>query len=435
MVKFWFDNFLMKKLGYTLMNADLTRGIVRRFDMPTIIVGANVFPNRPGMIPDHIDEISALCSKKRAFIVTDEFCVRYSKKIIDCFEKRHGFTFQIFDKILPECPTDNIIECGRVMSEFEPDVIIAIGGGSVMDGAKLAWIFYERPDFNVFEEFDSFTTLNLRKKAFLIAVPTTSGTGSETTPVALFKYDLGEGKKIKIPIGSVELMPDYALLDPTLTYDMPPNLTAGTGLDALSHAIFGILGSASNDFSDALGLQAIKMIFKYLPRAHKNGKDREARLKMLTAASLAGICFIRGGFTGINHSMGHQFGATFKIHHGIAVGLFITYSLQFYYPLTNKYLDICDVLNIRDNTSNEQSIKNLCNKVNELLKELNLPTDLKGLGIDKADFDEQLIELAENTVKDPTSLTTPIPIDLEICKLLYSYAYEGKDIPLDLILK
>ncbi|TFG28248.1 MAG: iron-containing alcohol dehydrogenase [Promethearchaeota archaeon] len=435
MVKFWFDNFLVKKLGYAMTNADLVRGVARRFDIPIMIVGPNVFPDRVGIFPDHIDEIAARCPKKRGFIVTDKFCVRYIKKIIDCFEKRHNFIFEIYDKILPECPTENIIECGKAMSQFEPDVIFAVGGGSVIDGAKLSWIFYEKPDFNVFEEFDVFTTLNLRKKAFLIAIPTTSGTGSETTAAAIFKVDLGEGKHMKAPIASPELKPDYALLDPTLTYDMPPKLTAGTGLDALAHAIFGIVGPGSNDFSDALGLQAIKMIFKYLPRAFRNGKDREARLKMITAASLAGICFDRGGSTGINHSMGHQLGAMFKIHHGIAVGLFITYGLQFYYPLTTKYLDICEALNIRDDISNEQSLKNLCDKVNQLLKELDLPTDLKGLGISRTDFEEKLTELAENTLNDPTSFTSPVPLDLETYKLLYSYAFDGKDVPLDLILQ
>ncbi|MBD3195191.1 MAG: iron-containing alcohol dehydrogenase [Candidatus Lokiarchaeota archaeon] len=426
-MKFWFDNFLIKKLGYAMTNAELVTEMARRFSVPKIIAGPNVFPDRGGPFSDHIDEIARECPRKKGFIVTDDYCVRFAKKIIRCFKNRYNFEFEIFNKILPECPSDNVRECARAMKNFEPDVIFALGGGSALDGAKLAWAMYEREDIdNLFEEFDVFTTLELRKKAFLIAIPTTSGTGSETTMTGLFTVELENGKHMKVPISNYELQPDYALLDPEFTYGLPPKLTAGTGLDALAHAIFGIVGPANNEFATALGLRAIKIIFKYLPRAYHDGNDREARLKMLEAASMAGICFDRGGSTGVNHAMGHQFGALFGIHHGISVAILISYGLMFYYPFNDKYLEICDVLNIENNNPKRQRLMDLIGRINALLKELNVPTDLKGLGINREDFINNLDQLAENSMNDPTSFTSPIPMEKEIYKKLFLKAYEGK---------
>ncbi|MBD3215951.1 MAG: iron-containing alcohol dehydrogenase [Candidatus Lokiarchaeota archaeon] len=426
-MKFWFDNFLIKKLGYAMTNAELVTEMARRFSIPKIIVGPNIFPDRGGIFGDHIDEIARQCPNKRAFIVTDDYCVRFAKKIVRCFENRYDFNFMIFDKILPECPTDNVMECAKEMIEFEPDVIFALGGGSALDGAKLSWAMYERQDIkNLFEEFDVFTRLELRNKAFLIAVPTTSGTGSETTMTGLFTVEMEDGKHMKVPISNYELQPDYALLDPEFTYGLPPNLTAGTGLDALAHAIFGIVGPAHNEFATAMGLRAIKMIFEYLPRAYKDGNDREARLKMLEAATMAGICFDRGGSTGVNHAMGHQFGAMFGVHHGISVAILITYGLMFYFPFNDKYLEICDVLKIPDHESNRKRLLDLIDKINLLLEEIDVPTNLKGLGISKEDFDNNLDQLAENSLNDPTSFTAPLPMEKGMYKDLFRKAFEGK---------
>lgn len=426
-MKFWFDNFLVKKLGYAMTNAELVTKMARRFSIPKIIVGPNVLPSEGGMFGDHIDEIARQCPRKKAFIVTDDYCVRFAKKILRCFKNRYNFEFEIFDKILPECPTENIVECVESMIKFEPDVIFALGGGSALDGAKLSWAMYERQDIeNLFEDFDVFTNLELRNKAFLIAIPTTSGTGSETTMSALFTVEMKDGTHMKVPISNFELQPDYALLDPEFTYGLPPKMTAGTGLDALAHAIFGIIGPANNIFANAMGLKAITTIVKYLPRAYKCGHDREARLKMLEAAAMAGICFDKGGSTGINHAMGHQFGALFGVHHGIAVGILITYGLMFYYPFNNKYLEICDALNIREEGSNKERLKRLIEKINHLLLELDVPTNLKGLGITEEDFKKNLERLANNSLNDPTTFTSPIPMEEKIYMDLFRKAYYGR---------
>ena len=232
--------------------------------------------------------------------------------------------------------------------------------------------------------------------------------------------------KRKIPIVTAELMPDFSVLVPAFVTGMPPGLTAGTGLDALAHSMDNVMSPTTNDFTDALALRAIQMIFKYLPRAYHDGADHEARFRMHMAASMAGIAFGNGG-VGLTHSMGHSLGKLFAVHHGVAVGLFITYALQYYSTITDKYLDICDALDIRDKSS-EKRLADLIKKIRKLFHELDVPLSIKGLGISEQEFAKNLDKLTLYSTEDPSVFQSPRPVTWEQCQRILQYAHEGKDI-------
>jgi len=387
-----------------------------------LIMGANTLPEGPALGASVIDIMAVRCPKKRAFIVTDEYTVNYANRVARVLEGK-GFTTQTWDKAKPEPPIETVKECAAVMTQFEPDVIIAVGGGSVMDGAKAAWILYERPDITDLRLVSPLAPLGLRRKAFLVAFPTTSGTGSECTSVAVVTDTQA---KRKVPIASGELLPDIAVLIPDFVTGMPPKLTAGTGLDALAHAVDNVTSVGTNDICDALALRATEMIFKYLPRAYRNGRDREARFRMHVAASMAGIAFGQGGI-GLTHALGHTLGKLFGIHHGISVGILIPYCFQFYAPVTDKYLDVCKALDIRAK-SKERSLSLLVQKFKAFFKELDVPVDLKGLGITPEALEANMKELVLYSIEDPSAFSSPRPITAEQCEKLFRYAYEGKDI-------
>jgi alcohol dehydrogenase class IV len=265
--------------------------------------------------------------------------------------------------------------------------------------------------------------LMLRNKAILAAMPTTSGTGSECTSVAVV-HDSEAHRKI--PLASPELLPDYALLIPEFTESMPPKLTVGTGLDVLAHSMDCVPTSASNEITDALALASIEMVFKWLPRAYANGRDHEARYRMAMAASTAGIAFGQGGVA-LTHSFGHSLGSLFNIHHGIAVGLFIPYALKFYQPVTDKWLAICKALDVKTE-SREESMANLLKKTRDFFIELDVPLNIRDLGISEDQFNDNLEKLVLYTVEDISSFMSPRPMTQEQCEKIFRYAYEGKDI-------
>ena len=415
---YWFNIPIMKSLA-PVGSTSATRGLSSTLLVPRMFIGVNAIPERGGGI---VRYIAPFCSKKRAFIVCDTHVSGLAARVATAMQNGQ-FTTQTWDKAEEEVPLLTVKECAQAMNEFEPDLIVAVGGGSVMDLAKAAWIFYERPDITDLRTLMPTTPLGLRKKALLLAVPTTSGTGSECTGVSVIT-DVEENRKV--PISSRELFPDFVALDPTFPMGMPPRLTAGTGLDALAHAMDNVMSPASNDITDALALRATEIVFEYLPRAYRNPRDREARSRMHIAASAAGMAFGNAGLA-ITHSLGHALGKIFNIHHGIAVGMFIPSALQFYCPVTDKYLDICKALDIRDETK-EQSLANLIRKVRELFRELDLPTDLKGLGITKEQLEGNMDKLVLDAIEDPSTFGSPRPITEEQCQQLFRYAYEGKDI-------
>jgi len=419
---YWFQDPGLKAL-LPLALANSIKGMTTLFKTPALIMGFNVFPEGMVIGPSVADFIGAHCPKKRAFVVADEFSERFASTTAGYF-KANGFTTEVWAKALPEAPLENVRECGVAMTAFEPDVIIAVGGGSVIDGAKAAWILYERPDItDLGTQVSPLALLGLRKKAFLVAVPTTSGTGSECTAVAVL-HDTATHRKV--PIANADLLPDVAILVPEFTVSMPPKLTAGTGLDVLAHAMDAIATPAANEFTDAMSLMAIKMVFQYLPRAYRNGKDREARYRMIMAASAAGIGFGQSG-AALTHSFGHSIGSMFKVHHGLAVAMFIPYVFQYYREVSDRYLEICHALRI-EGASPDESFSNLIRAVRDLFRELDVPLNLKDLGISAEELDRQMETLVLYAMEDIDTVFTPRPMTPAQCEKIFRYAYDGRDI-------
>lgn len=418
---YWFTDPELKNL-LPLAGASAIKGLTSTFKTPMLVMGANVLPEGPALGGDFIDTIGPRCPRRRAFIVTDEYTASYAAQVAQAMQAK-GFVTETWDKAKPEPPIETVKQCAGAMSRFEPDVIVAVGGGSVIDGAKAAWILYERPDITDLRLVSPLAPLGLRKRAFLVAFPTTSGTGSECTSVSVVTDT--EAKR-KVPVVSNELMPDIAVLTPDFVTGMPPKLTAGTGLDALAHAVDNVTSVTTNDICDALALRAIEMTLKFLPRAYHNGRDREARFRMHVAATMAGMAFGQGGI-GLTHALGHSLGKLFSVHHGVAVGLFIPYSLQFYAPVTDKYLDICKALDIRAKTK-ERSLSLLVKKFKAFFKELDVAVDLRGLGISSEALDQNMDKLVTYSIEDPSAFSSPRPVTREQCEKIFHYAYEGKDI-------
>jgi len=420
-MSYWFQDPAIKGL-LPLATSTSIKGLVTFFNMPALVIGSNSLAEAFMPQPSIIDIFTSRCITRRSFFVTDAFSEKFAQKLSTVLATA-GFTTVVWNKALPEAPIDNVRACAEEMKEFEPDMIFAVGGGSVMDTAKAAWVLYERPDITDLGQVHPLGLLGLRKKAGFTAVPTTSGTGSECTMAAVLHDD--ETNR-KIPIANGDLFPDMAILDPEFTFSMPPELTAGTGLDALAHAVDGIMTPASNDITDAMGLRAIRLIFRYLPRAYRNGKDREARLRMHIAATMAGACFGQNSCA-LTHGFGHAVGSVFRIHHGLCVGMFIPYALQFYQPVTDKFLEICDELRI-EGTTPEERLHRLVEAIRGFFRELDVPLTLRELGIREDSFNDRMEELITFTLEDIDTFFSPRPITAQQCELVLRYAFDGRDI-------
>jgi len=418
-MSYWFDNPIIKML-LPLAGATAIQGLSLNFRIPQIFLGYNVFG--AGIGGSSIDTIGAKCPRKRAFIVTDEFSERFSPIVIRAFAEG-GFETEIWNKALPEVPVDNVKECGEAMTQFQPDVIVALGGGSVMDGAKVAWILYEKPEVKDIYQISPLEPLGLRKKAILVAIPTTSGTGSECTSAAVV-HDVKTDRKI--PLSHKEIQPDFAILYPEFTHTMPPKLTVGTGLDVLAHSMDSVMSASSHEFANAFNIPAIKLAFQFLPRAYRNGNDREARYRMLMASTFAGIGF-GSAPCALTHSFGHSIGSLFNIHHGLAVGFFIPFVFEFYRKVSDKYLRICDAFKI-EGKSKEERFDGLMEKIRSLFKELDVPSNLRDLGIEKSDFEQKMEKLVLYTFEDIDTFFSPRPITMVEVEKILRHAYEGKSI-------
>jgi hypothetical protein len=291
-----------------------------------------------------------------------------------------------------------------------------------MDTAKAAWLLYEHPDVKL-EILSPLVPLNLRNKAKLAAIPTTSGTGSEVSGVAVISFPDG----VKLPVAGAlpEFVPDFALLDPTLTVGMPPELTAGTGGDALAHAIDGFMAPKSDEINQAIALKTIEMIFEWLPRAFKDGSDIMPRMKMQQAAMMAGIPLANGG-SGISHALGHTIGGLFHIHHGVMVLLFIPYELQVYSKVTDRHLKLCDLLGVRDIDSDDKSLSNLIEKIRGLMEMLNMPNSLKDAGVTLDDLGKNMDMILEQTPTDPGFYFGWYDLNKKQLTDIFLRAYEGK---------
>ena len=388
-----------------------------------------------------------LAGKKRAFIVTDTFLYDngYVTKVTKTLDKL-GIQSEVFADVKPDPDLETIYKGLDILNVFKPDVIIALGGGSPMDAAKIMWLMYEQPLAKFSDLAMRFMDIRKRiykfpqlgKKAFFVAIPTTSGTGSEVTPFAVVT---DEKTGAKYPIADYELTPDMAIIDPDMVMHMPKTLTAYSGIDALVHAIEAYVSVMATDYTNGLCLEAIRIIFKYLPAAWAEGAaNPKAREKMAYASTMAGMAFANA-FLGICHSMAHKLGSAFHVPHGLANALLISDVIrfnaveaptkqaafpQYKYPLAiERYARIADYLGLGGKTP-AQKVEKLIEAVEDLKKKIDIPANLKDAGVDEKAFMDTLDELSEMAFDDQCTGGNPrYPLVKEIAEL-YKKAYYGK---------
>ena len=402
---------------------------------------------KKGCLPVALDELKNVMSKKKAFIVTDSFLYHngYTKPITDKLDEM-GITHTVFFDVAPDPPLACAKDGAKLMSAFEPDCIIALGGGSAMDAAKIMWVLYEHPDADFMDMAMRFSDIRKRvytfpkmgEKAYFIAIPTSAGTGSEVTPFAVIT---DEKTGVKYPLADYQLMPNMAIIDTDFHMSAPKGLTAASGIDAVTHALEAYASMLATDYTDGLALKALKTIFDYLPRAYKDGRnDVEAREKMANAATMAGMAFANA-FLGVCHSMAHKLGAFHHLPHGIANALMIDEVIRFNssetpvkmgtfpqygYPHTiARYAEIARYLGFGAKTD-EQSVENLISEIDKLKKTVEIKDTIKDYGIDENDFLSRLDDMTEQAFDDQCTGANPrYPLMSEI-KQMYLNAYYGK---------
>jgi alcohol dehydrogenase class IV len=372
------------------------------------------------------DALSELASIEgnRAFIVTDANIARLGfVDMVGQQLKAAGLEYQVLAEVEPDPSLETVHRGAEQMRQYEPDWIIGLGGGSAMDAAKAMWVLYEHPEMAP-EEINPITPLKLRQKARLITIPTTSGTGAETT----WEIILTDTKdQRKLVLGSHENMADMAIVDPIFALKLPPQITGDTGMDALTHAIEGYTATWRNDFADGLCLVAIRLVFAYLPRAVVDGGDEEAREKMHNAASIAGLGFGNSAGT-LAHAMGHSLGALFHIPHGRGVGLFLPYTIEFVgEAMAERYADIARFLGIA-RASRQDPAKLLADRIRDLARSIQQPLSLQEANLSEEQLEARLPKLIENAESDATLVVSArIPDSAEL-ERLFRYAFEGKPI-------
>jgi alcohol dehydrogenase class IV len=375
------------------------------FNSPEIVFGEGAL--------GYVSEIEG----KRALIVTDRNMVRlgFVDRVIGHL-KEAGIETRVFAEVEPDPSLETVKRGAQAALAYEPDWIVGLGGGSPMDAAKAMWVLYERPDLEP-DEINPIETLGLRRKARLITIPTTSGTGAEAT-WAVVLTDVNEGRKLAL--GSREVMADMAIVDPSLVAELPPRLAADTGMDALTHAVEGYTCIYHNEFCDGLCLKAIQLIFDHLPQAYEG--DEEARGKMHVAATIAGLGFGNSWAT-LAHGMGHSLGAVFHVPHGRAVGLLLPYTTEFTANQEGRrYVEIARFLGL------ESSPEALVEAIRELARRIEQPTSIRELGISQQDFEAALPRLIENAEGDNATFSNPRIPNAEEFERLYRYVYEGRNV-------
>ena len=401
---------------------------------------------KKGCLPVALEELKSVMDKKRVFIVTDEFLFSngYTKGITDKLNEM-GISHSTFFNVLPDPTLACAKEGAKEMEAFKPDCIIAVGGGSAMDAAKIMWVLYEHPEVDFEDMAMRFSDIRKRiytfpkmgEKAYFIAVPTSAGTGSEVTPFAVIT---DETTGIKYPLADYELMPNMAIVDCDMMMNAPKGLTSASGIDAVTHALEAYASMLATDYTDGLALKALKVIFEYLPRAYDNGaNDVEAREKMANAATMAGMAFANA-FLGVCHSMAHKLGAFHNLPHGVANALMIdevirfnssevptkmgTFS-QYDHPHTlARYAEVADYLGLGGNT-NEEKLENLIKAIDELKEKIGIKKTIKEYGIDEKDFLDNLDAMVEQAFDDQCTGANPRYPLMEEIKEMYLNAYYG----------
>jgi len=361
---------------------------------------------------------------KKAFIVTDKTIrgVGYVDVISD-YLKEAGIDVDIFDDVESEPSIENVMEGAKMVREYGPDWIIGLGGGSCMDAAKVMWVLYERPDVKL-GDISPLVELGLRKKARLACIPTTSGTGSEASWVAVIT---DKKERFKMELASRELYPDLSIVDPKLPAGVPARVAADTGIDVFVTAVEAYVNQWRNDFSDALAVKATQLFFEYFLRTYENENDIEAREKIHNAATMAGLAFSNSQ-VGVAHAMGHSFGAVFKITHGKATAVFLPYSIEFSVKEgRERYADIAKAIGIEADSVDE-AVKKLVDAIRALMKKIGEPLAVKEMGIRREDYNQKLDELVAKAEMSTCNFVNPRVASSEELKKLFTYAFDGKTI-------
>lgn len=418
----------------------------RRENMLWLRTPEKIYMKR-GCLPVALEELKTVLNKHRAFIVTDKFldengfALQITRKL-----EEFGIIHSTFSDIIPD-PTLSSAQIGAsLMRTFKPDVIIALGGGSAMDAAKIMWVLYEHPEVNFSDMAMRFSDIRKRiysfpkmgEKAYFVAIPTSAGTGSEVTPFAVITDD---ETKVKYPLADYELLPDMAVIDADLHMSAPQSLTAASGIDAASHALEAYVSVMATDFTDGLALQALKIIFEYLPKAYADGADEVAREKMANAATIAGLAFANA-FLGVCHSMAHKLGSFFHLPHGIANALLIdevirfnsseapakmgTFSQYVYPNAKRRYAEIAEALSLGGKTDDEK-VENLIAAIDKLKEQIGVKKSIRDYGITESDFLFALDNMSEQAFDDQCTGANPrYPLISEI-KQMYLNAFFGEE--------
>ena len=399
-----------------------------------------------GCLPVALDELKSVMNKKRVFIVTDTFLFEngYTKPITDKLDEM-GIIHQTFFNVAPDPTLACAKEGAKMMSEFKPDCIIAIGGGSAMDAGKIMWVLYEHPEVDFMDMAMRFMDIRKRvygfpkmgEKAYFIAVPTSAGTGSEVTPFAVIT---DEQTGTKYPLADYELLPNMAIVDCNMMMNAPKGLTSASGIDAVTHALEAYASMMATDYTDGLAKQSLKMVFDYLPRAYNNGaQDPEAREKMANAATMAGMAFANA-FLGVCHSMAHKLGAFHHLPHGVANALMIEEVIRFNssetptkmgtfpqydHPHTlRRYAEVAEYLGLAGKTD-EEKVESLIAKINELKEVIGIKKSIKEYNIDEKTFMDSLDEMSVQAFDDQCTGANPRYPLIEEIKQMYLNAYNG----------
>ena len=401
---------------------------------------------KKGCLPVALDELKNVMGKKRAFIVTDSFLYHngYTKPITDKLDEM-GIVHTTFFNVAPDPTLASAKEGTEQMKAFQPDCIIALGGGSAMDAGKIMWVLYEHPDADFMDMAMRYMDIRKRvytfpkmgEKAYFIAIPTSAGTGSEVTPFAVIT---DEKSGVKYPLADYQLLPNMAIIDPDFHMSAPKGLTAASGIDAVTHALEAYASMMATDYTDGLAIQALKGIFEYLPRAYDNGQtDIEAREKMANCATMAGMAFANA-FLGVCHSMAHKLGAFHHLPHGIANALMIEEVLRFNasetpakmgtfsqydHPHTlARYAEVSRALGF-GGKNDKESLENLINAINALKERVGIKATIRDYGVDEKDFLDRLDAMTEQAFDDQCTGANPrYPLMSEI-KQMYLNAYYG----------
>ncbi len=441
----WGGNSVSENVGIKhLLNTKIVAE--RRENMLWFRTPQKVYMKR-GCLPVALEELKAPLDKKRVFIVTDNFLFNngYTKPITDKLQEL-GITYSVFSNVEPDPTLASAKQGAEQIRAFNPDAIIAIGGGSAMDAGKIMWVLYEHPEVDFNDLAMRFMDIRKRvynfpkmgEKAYFIAIPTSAGTGSEVTPFAVIT---DEQTGVKYPLADYELLPNMAIVDANLMMNAPKGLTSASGIDAVSHSMEAYASIMATEFTDGLAIQSLKMLFEYLPRAYELGaEDPEAREKVANAATMAGMAFANA-FLGVCHSMAHKLGSFHHLAHGIANALMLNEVIRFNasetpakmgtfpqydHPKTlRRYAEIAEALGLQG-TTDEEKLESLINAIDELKEKIGIKKTIRDYGVEESKFLETLDEMSEQAFDDQCTGANPrYPLISEI-KEMYKKAYYGK---------